>query len=199
MEIPNENAWAISGHADAEAEAFTHWDEDDPSEVPASCAKCHSEPSQLNFLDADGTQAGIADNPAPTGTVSEDLDFINIHYYAAAATRFGALTLGGYQYDGKSYAANVNRAPVAYDGCAYPYFFHDNNGNGEVNEGEASYGNRYQSWTPRLLRAAYNYQYAQKDPGAFAHHGQYMIQVLYDSLEDIARQVPINMTDMVRP
>ena len=50
-----------------------------------------------------------------------------------------------------------------------------------------------------MLKAAYNCQVSLKNPGAFAHHRQYMIQVLYDSLEDIAGQVPIDMTGMVRP
>ncbi|MHC4520313.1 MAG: polyheme membrane-associated cytochrome C, partial [Planctomycetota bacterium] len=97
------------------------------------------------------------------------------------------------------YAANVAAAPIVYDSYAYPFFFNDSNANGEVDEGEASDGNRYQNWTPRLLRAAYNYQYAEKDPGAFAHNGHYMIQVLYDSLEDIGTQVAVDMTGMVRP
>jgi hypothetical protein len=35
------------------------------------------------------------------------------------------------------------------------------------------------------LKAAYNYQYATKDPGAFAHNGKYIIQLLYDSLADL--------------
>ncbi|HET6445202.1 MAG TPA: hypothetical protein VFI27_11550, partial [candidate division Zixibacteria bacterium] len=37
--IPFEEQWASSAHADAAAEAFVHWDEDDPAEVPTSCAK----------------------------------------------------------------------------------------------------------------------------------------------------------------
>ena len=48
---------------------------------------------------------------------------------------------------------------------------------------------------PVLLRAAYNYQYVQKDPGAFAHNGQYVIQVLYDTLVDLNA----NVSGMTRP
>jgi hypothetical protein len=32
--VPFEEEWANSPHNDAEAEAFTHWDEDDPAEIP---------------------------------------------------------------------------------------------------------------------------------------------------------------------
>src|SRR5262249_36535057 len=37
----------------------------------------------------------------------------------------------------------------------------------------------------RLLRAAYNYQMASKDPGAFAHNAKYIIELLYDSIQDL--------------
>jgi hypothetical protein len=60
--------------------------------------------------------------------------------------------------------------------------------------------NRYPNFTPRLLRAAYNYQYVQKDPGAFAHNPKYIGQILYDSLEDLsAGGVEVDMTGMTRP
>lgn len=334
VEIPFLDAWASSGHADASAEAFKHWDEDDPAEVPTSCAKCHSETGYLDFLGLDGTEAGVVDNAAPIGSVvscvtchnsatiamdsvvmpsgveitglgdesrcmqchqgrsssltvteaitaagveedevSEDLGFINIHYYAAAATKYGTLTQGGYQYDGKSYdarfdhvedyqtcidchnphtleikinecqachtdaadvealkdvrmagslvdydgdgdmsegifyeiqglqellyqaiqlyAADVVGAPVVYDSHSYPYFFIDD-GNGVVDEGEAIYPNKYASWTPRLLKAAYNYQVSLKDPGGFAHGGKYLIQLLFDSIEDLNQGIDIS-------
>ena len=44
--IPFEAQWAASAHADFSAEAFVHWDEDDPAEIPARCAKCHSTPGR---------------------------------------------------------------------------------------------------------------------------------------------------------
>jgi hypothetical protein len=82
----------------------------------------------------------------------------------------------------QAYATNTVGTSIAYNGAAYPYFFVDTNGNGVVDPDE---GDRYATWTPRLLRAAYNYQYVQKDPGAFVHNGKYIAQTLYDSLEDI--------------
>jgi hypothetical protein len=71
---------------------------------------------------------------------------------------------------------------IEYDAHSYPYFFDDA-------------GERYATWTPRLLRAAYNYQYAHKDPGAFAHNPEYLLQVLYDSIEDVGGDV----SGMTRP
>ena len=48
--------------------------------------------------------------------VSEDLGFSNIHYYAAAATQYGTVTKGGYEYDGKSYDASFDHV-AGYDTC----------------------------------------------------------------------------------
>jgi hypothetical protein len=80
------------------------------------------------------------------------------------------------------YAVSVGADPIVYDSHSYPYFFNDA-------------GEGYSTWTPTMLRAAYNYQYVQKDPGAFAHNGQYIIQVLYDTLAALNADV----SGMTRP
>ena len=314
-EIPFEAVWAASGHADAAAEAFIHWDEDDPPLVSKSCAKCHSGAGFLDFLGADGTEAGTIDNAPDPGVitcvachneaamamdsvvmpsgveltglgaearcmqchqgrqstvsvndyitaagatdedaVAENLSFRNPHYYVAAATQFGTLAQGGYQYAEKTYDAKFAHVegidtcvtchdphslevrveecsvchtdvvevddlkaarlegsladydgdgdfsegiyhqiehlkeilyqaiqayasdagtPIVYDALSNPYWFTDT-------------GERYNGfWTPRLLKASYNYHFSMKDPGGFAHGGKYVIQLLYDSIEDL--------------
>ncbi len=95
----------------------------------------------------------------------------------------------------QDYAANVVGKAILYNPAAYPYFFEDTDGNGEINGEEAA----FTAWTPRLLQAAYNYQYVQKDPGAFAHNGKYVIQFLYDTLSSLGQKVTVDMTGMVRP
>lgn len=169
-------AWSSSGHNDAEAEAFRHWDED--GEVEVACAKCHSTTGYLDFLGEDGSDFGVVDAPAALGTtvncdachnntaasltsvtfpsgaviendndasrcmechqgrastdsvnnalaeagvtdphtVSADLRFINIHYYAAAATLFGSEARGGYQFEGRTYQLQNVHVP-GYDTC----------------------------------------------------------------------------------
>ncbi len=47
-------------------------------------------------------------------------------------------------------------------------------------DGEA----RYNAFTARLLKATFNYQYVKKDPGAFAHNGMYIVQILQNTLKD---------------
>jgi hypothetical protein len=167
LEIPFETQWAASGHAQAESESFTHWNEEDPAEIPVTCAKCHSSYGFHDYVGADGSAFGEVNAPAEVGTVitcvtchndatvnlnrvifpsgieltglgneaicmtchqgtasmaqvdaaieragvtdedtvTADLGFTNIHYYAAAVTRYGTVVKGGYEYAGKTYDA----------------------------------------------------------------------------------------------
>ena len=332
-DVPFEQAWAGSGHADSTAEAFRHWDEEDDGLMSASCVKCHSTAGYVDFHGGDGTEAGSIENEVvalevtgvkcaachnpevvkkdsvvmPSGmeliglgdearcmechqgresmvsvnakilettgveelkdvdldAVTEGLGFRNVHYYAAAASKYGTLAKGGYEYAGKTYDGNFAHVdsydtciechsphtlevqvegcvdchgegepasfrmegsavdydgdadleegiaseiaglqeilvgalsayttdtvgtPIVYNSHAYPYFFVDTDGDGAAGEEESVRDNGYATWTPRLLQAAYNYQVSLKDPGGFAHGGKYIIQLLYDSIEDL--------------
>ena len=62
-------------------------------------------------------------------------------------------------------------------------------GSGVADADETKFPNRYMAWTPRLLKAAYNYQFIIKDPGAYAHNSTYAIELLYDSLSDLGAKV----------
>ena len=73
------------------------------------------------------------------------------------------------------------------------------NGNFEADKDEAKFPNRYNAWTPRLLKAAYNYQFVTKEPGAYAHNAPYALQILYDSLSDLATKVTVDVTQAKRP
>lgn len=334
--VPYVTEWATSPHADVTAEAFIHWDEEDPAEIPTSCAKCHSSSGYQDYLGADGSEAGVTDAAVAVGevvscvachnevtldkstvvmpsgieltglgaesrcmechqgreskvsvdkviadaaaetddTISDKLRFRNIHYFPAAATKYGTLAKGGYEYDGntydgnfahvegyntctdchnahtlevkvsecaachegvesvedlmdvrmagslrdydgdgdmeegiyyelqgvsellysaiQSYSTNVLTTAIIYDSSSYPYFFADANGNDAVDEGEGGYA----TWTPRLVKATYNYQTYQKDPGAFAHGGKYDIQLMYDSLMDLNAALGDSAVDM---
>jgi hypothetical protein len=75
----------------------------------------------------------------------------------------------------QTYAA-ANGGAIEYKGSAYPYFY-------------GADGKAYATWTPRLVRAAFNYQYSQKDPGVYVHNNQYIIQILIDSIQDLGGNV----------
>jgi len=211
-------------------------------------------------------------------TVTTTFGFRNVHYFAAAATQYGTLVKGGYEYDGqsydgkfqhpapfntcngchdphalelkveqcatchagvktvedlkdirmqgslmdydgdgdakegiqseyaglqaklldaiKAYATEVAKSPIGYDASTYPYFFNDANSNGKLDQGEKTFA----AWTPRLLKAAYNYQVSGKDPGGFAHNAKYVIQLMHDSIADLNTKVakPIDIENAAR-
>jgi hypothetical protein len=325
--------WLASPHADHNSRSFTYWNE--RGSVPENCAACHSEPGFLDYIGADGSEAGVVNHPAainavigcaachtatahaldsaelPSGvsvhglgmnatctichsgrasgdavldatdgldedTVSADLQFINIHYGVAAAVMQGGDGRAGFHYGGKtyagqfqhvpgadtciachdahttqvreegclschrgvqefrdirtrhqdfdgdgdnskgihaeiiglqdqlytaiqSYAVSVSGTPIGYASGRNPYFFIDSDSDGQIDDSEAVRDNRYQSWTPRLLKAAYNYQVVKKDPGGYVHNPAYLLQLLYDSLESLAEQVEVEARSRHRP
>ena len=95
----------------------------------------------------------------------------------------------------QTYAGAQIGSPLVFDPRHYPYYFVDLDGDGQPGREEAISENAYRSWTPRLLRAAYNYLLSVKDPGAYAHNGKYILQALYDSLSDLGGDTK----GMIRP
>ncbi|SFI31186.1 Cytochrome c7 [Jannaschia pohangensis] len=70
IDIENDQAildWFRSAHANAAAEAFSHWD--DEGEINAACATCHSGEGFRDFYGLDGTQAGVVDGTIDVGGV----------------------------------------------------------------------------------------------------------------------------------
>lgn len=217
--------------------------------------------------------------PTDDDTVSSQLSFINIHYYAAGATLNAGKVRGGYQYAGKVYDWRFRHVPkletcvgchdphslevkvddcktchtgvatvadlrkvrmiaslnqdydgdgntsegiaeeldglralllkaiqgyavdktldkICYDKSSHPYWFKDTDGDGSCSAAEADSANKYVQWTARLLRAAYNYQVATKDPGAFAHNAKYIIQLLYDAVADLNTVLTASKVDL---
>ncbi|SNT31771.1 cytochrome c3 family protein [Tropicimonas sediminicola] len=138
-----------------------------------SCTDCHDEVDAANAETMRLVRSSKADYDA-NGDTSE-----GIHAEIAA--------LHGQLYDAiSSYADAVLGQPVIFRGTNYPYFFNDTNGNGEADDDEVAFPNRYQSWSPRLLKAAYNYNFISKDPGGYTHNPYYQLQLAYDSIADLA-------------
>jgi hypothetical protein len=98
-----------------------------------------------------------------------------------------------------AYGKTVAGKEIVYDPEVHPYFFIDTNGNGTADKDEVRMPNRYNAWTPRLLKAAYNYQFVTKDPGAYAHNPTYTLQILYDSLADLGGKVSVDLARAKRP
>jgi predicted CXXCH cytochrome family protein len=94
-------------------------------------------------------------------------------------------------------AAMRTQAPLCYDEHSYPYWFNDNAGStdGFCTGADANFGNKFDDWTPALMKAAHNFQLHAKDPGGYAHNFDYLAQLLIDSIEDLGGDV----TGLVRP
>lgn len=149
--------------------------------IDTECAKCHvnaagnAVASDLDLKDI--RMAGTTEDFDGDGNVTEGV------YYETegmAAILYAAI---------RDYALNVAGQALVYDGHSYPYFFRDTNADGVRQETETTSYNGF--WTPRLLRAAYNYQYWNKDPGAFAHNAKYILEIMYDAIADMHSVRPV--------
>jgi len=145
-----------------------------------ACGACHTGVTALEDLQEIRMISSVVADYDGDGDTSEGVgkSIEGLAYRLLAAIQDypieGATTLG---------------SDICYDESASPFWFVDDNGNGVCDSGETT---SYDSWTPRLVRAAYNYQLYQKDPGAYAHNPKYTIQLLYDALADLNT---VNTTD----
>jgi hypothetical protein len=79
----------------------------------ARCMQCHQGRASVVQVDEAIEGVGLTED---VDTPSEELGFVNIHYYAAAPTLYGTITKGGYEYPGKSYDFK-NDHVEGYDTC----------------------------------------------------------------------------------
>jgi len=77
----------------------------------ATCMNCHQGRASTDSVDA----AILAANPADDDEILPDQGFINVHYFPAAATRYGGQVRGGYLYDGRSYDVRFRHVEGAHD------------------------------------------------------------------------------------
>lgn len=254
----------------------------------ARCMNCHQGRASKSSVDDLIARFKVEDVDAVVAPITDDqgstvsFGFVNVHYYAAAATLYGTEVKGGYEYEGKmydakhdhvegydtcigchnshslelkveacvvchgedantveglrairevssmmdydgdgdveegmyfeivglqeklyaainEYATTVAGKGIFYDPDAHPYFFADADGDGAVDQNAEGASVRYDVFTARLMKAAYNYQVSLKDPGAYAHGNKYIVELLYDSIEDLnAKLGTIDMTGMAR-
>ena len=92
---------------------------------------------------------------------------------------------------------NTSSPAICYSSQAYPYWFVDRSASpdGYCAPADAQRDNRYNAWTPALMKAAHNFQIVNKDPGAYAHNFDYSAQLLIDSIADLGADV----SALVRP
>ena len=148
------------------------------------CAACHKEvtdKASLHLIRADKIDRD------GTGNLNEGV--------AQQIDRLRGMLLAAIQ----EYAKQVVKKPVVYSAADFPYFFVDTNGDGKPDKAETKFPNRYKAWTPRMMKAAYNYQFVTKDPGAFAHNPNYVTELLHDSIADLGAKVKVDLGKAQRP
>jgi hypothetical protein len=190
----------------------------------AACAKCHDpRDSEHSFaIDlaktvVDGTFYGAPNTQACNGchagqyalapkiTEFEDasaelytairnfaIDPVNLASIQAAVngTKFGGGTTGqpAVTLDGSTVTG------ICYDGSANPYFFLEVTGVcksvGDATHTQMSFG----KFNPTLLKAAYNYQWTQKEPGAWAHNEFYVMEEIYDAITSLGATPTFTVT-----
>ena len=93
------------------------------------------------------------------------------------------------------YSKETTGSAFVFNSSVYPYTFIDTNEDGQASDEESAFPNSFKAWTPRMLKAAYNFSFTTRDPGAYVHNAKYVLQLMYDSIEDLGGST----AGMVRP
>jgi hypothetical protein len=177
-----------SGGYEYEGQEYVGFWEHDPDVT--TCTQCHDPHNQQVDIVSTCSDCHDATTIADVRDIREWPGDWDGDGETTEGTYYEIATMQAMLYDAmQSYTADTLGTPIVYDSNAYPYFFVDTNANGEPDADEANYGNQYGSWTPRLMRAAYNYQYSKKDTGSYVHNSQYIVQLLHDSIADLGADV----------
>ncbi|MGB2984034.1 MAG: polyheme membrane-associated cytochrome C [Candidatus Bipolaricaulia bacterium] len=131
-----------------------------------ACAKCHDSHSLELLMDACICHPGVTD-PGAIRMGGDDYDGDGD---VAEGVKYEIETLHG------ALLAALEALGPVYNADRYPYWF------------DAA-GESFAAWTPRLLKAAYNYQLVAKEAGFYTHNPKYAIQLLIDSLADLGADV----------
>lgn len=175
---------------------MTYVDSFDHSRQISTCTSCH-EPHSLEVATDGCVTCHGTDDPAAVRESAVDFDGDGDVTEGIAAEVEALRQMLAAEI--AAYAADVAGTPIVYAAGSYPYFFVDQDGDGAADVSEAVYGNAYSSWTPRLLAAAYNFQFVTSDPGGYAHNPHYTLQALHDSIADLAAASGRPMPAISRP
>ncbi|HRN62949.1 MAG TPA: hypothetical protein PLF73_10860, partial [Luteimonas sp.] len=91
----------------------------------------------------------------------------------------------------EDYAARVAGVPLHYDSGRHPYFFADADGDGIADQADGK-PVHYSAWTPRLLKATYNWKFVGSDTGIHVHNPRYALELLHDSMEDLSAPLGVD-------
>src|SRR5512138_3665368 len=94
--VPNLAEWEASPHNAVDTEPFRHWDEENPAEVPAACARCHTTAGYQDFLGADGSAPDKVDAAVPAKQ-AQGIQCVACHN--PVASNLDSVAFPGFQID----------------------------------------------------------------------------------------------------
>jgi len=159
---------------------FEHFIPEDDSQ----CAFCHL--TDHTFRPRSNVGCGCHGNPEDPKNIRLDRDFdfngnglTNTERLEDEVRTFADRLLLALQ----DYSLKFGYDPVVYDPDRYPYFIN------------GSTGGSYR-FDDNQLKASFNYQMWAKDYGAWAHNTFYIMELLYDSIEDLQLAAEANGTPL---
>jgi hypothetical protein len=174
-EYPDKEYYGFYEHVEDYEDCMDCHDPHSLQIIIKDCGACHSNVTdslaQLKDIRTNGTPDYDGDGDTSESVYDELMGVRDLFYEAI-----------------KIYSQEVIEAPTLYANN-FPYWFNDTNGNGAAEDDEISFGNQFASWSPRLLKAAYNYHLVGQDPGGYTHNSRYLIQLMIDGIEDLGGDV----------
>ena len=170
-----------------------------------TCTQCHDPHSTRIRKDFESNQPDLC--AACHSNVTGYADYKDIYVKGADYDGDGLIEGTFHEIEGtrdilyqaiQSYAKQVIKEPVGW-ADRNPFLYKDTNDDGIIDSSEAVPANTYSSLTPRLMRAAFNYQFSIKDPAGYVHNGRYILQLLVDAIQDISSVTEFQAGNLARP
>ena len=152
--------------------------------TPSECASCHSVVTDFDNL-RDVREASTPDYDGDGNTTE------GVQYEITTLHDLLHQTI-------LAYTQEILGQAVVYT-FSSPQWVIDTNGNGIADPDEINRDNANTNWTPRLVKATYNYHLVVESAGAFVHNPRYAVQLIFDTIEDLSQVVSVDMSNMIRP
>jgi len=164
------------------------------------CIECH-DPHTLRIVKATNSEDSVCSTCH--SNVKSDADYRmvpgKVDYDGDGQVEPVAAEIEGFEARLKEaitkYSAEKLGKALAFNFDAYPYGYVDTNVDGKIDGDEGVFANSYNTYSPRLLRAGFNLLFSHKEPGAYVHNAKYVLQLMYDSIEDLGS----DLTGLTRP
>jgi hypothetical protein len=174
-------------------------------DIAQNCGSCHFDENGIpvrNFFELEevrqfGFEGDIDGDANAHESIKAEIDGLAQKVLDAMNAYAVAPTVGGARlcyYENRFYYDDGAGGGTANDGvctpafCSNPAFTSSSActaAGATWNVGEVASASQYKKFTPRLLRAGFNYLTYANDSGAWAHNPRYVVEVLFDTIIDL--------------